>query len=99
MEEKKDKEYFRKLAKQLMFDLTDEEASAIVKEFDTLNKQLALLDAVDTKGVEPMIFPFEVETTFLRDDEETNCITQEDALKNVDQSLEGHFRLPRVVQE
>lgn len=36
MEEKKDATYFKQLAHQLMFDLSDEEAENIVNEFDVL---------------------------------------------------------------
>lgn len=98
MEEKKNAEYFKKLAHQLMFDLSDEEADAIVKEFDTLNSQLHLMEEVDTEGVEPMIYPFEDETSYLREDEVSNVISQEDALANVSKKLEGHFILPKVVK-
>ena len=98
MSEKKDQEYFKKLAHQLMFDLSDEEANDIVKEFETLEKQLHLLDAVDTEGVEPMVYPFEDETSFLRKDEVSNVITQEEALANVKDKIEGHFILPKVVK-
>ena len=98
MEEKKDVAYFKKLAKQLMFELSDEEANDIVNEFEVLNSQMALLDAVDTEGVEPMVYPFEDETSFLREDEVTNMVSQEEALKNVDKKLEGHFILPKVVK-
>ena len=98
MEEKKDRAYFRKLANQLMFDLSDEEADDIIREFETLNSQLALLDAVDTDGVEIMVYPFEDDTDFLRKDEVTNVITQEEALANVMDKIEGHFVLPRVVK-
>ena len=98
MEEKHDAAYFKGLAHQLMFDLSDQEADDIVKEFDTLNRQLELLDAVNTDGVEPMVYPFEEETSFLRDDQVSNVITQEEALSNVDKKLEGPFVLPRVVK-
>lgn len=98
MEEKHDAAYFKGLAHQLMFDLSDQEADDIVKEFDTLNRQLELLDAVNTDGVEPMVYPFEEETSFLRDDQVSNVITQEEALSNVDKKLEGHFVLTRVVK-
>lgn len=98
MEEKRDAAYFKKLAKQLMFTLSDEEADAIVKEFDTLQSQMKLLDAVDTEGVEPMVYPFETPTVFLRADEVTSVLSQADALANVDQKLEGHFVLPKVVK-
>lgn len=98
MNEIKDREYFKKLAHQLMFDLSDEEADSIVKEFGQLEKQMSLLDKVNTDGVEEMIYPFEEPTTFLREDSVTNVISQADAMKNVTKNLEGHFVLPKVVK-
>ncbi len=98
MEEKKDREYFRKLAHQLMFDLSDEEADGIVKEFGELETQMSLLDQVNTDDTEEMIYPFEQATSFLRDDVVTNVISQADAMKNVKKNLEGHFVLPKVVK-
>ena len=98
MNEIKDREYFKKLAHQLMFDLSDEEADSIVKEFGQREKQMSLLDKVNTDGVEEMIYPFEEPTTFLREDSVTNVISQADAMKNVTKNLEGHFVLPKVVK-
>ena len=98
MEEKKDREYFKKLAHQLMFDLSDEEADGIVKEFGELETQMSLLDQVNTDDTEEMIYPFEQAPTFLRDDVVTNVISQADAMKNVKKNLEGHFVLPKVVK-
>lgn len=98
MNEVKDRAYFKKLAHQLMFDLSDEEADSIVEEFSTLEKQMSLLDAIDTDGVEEMIYPFEEETTFLREDVVSNVLSQEDAVKNVTKQIEGHFVLPKVVK-
>ena len=98
MNEIKDREYFKKLAHQLMFDLSDEEADSIVKEFGQLEKQMSLLDKVNTNGVAEMIYPFEEPTTFLREDSVTNVISQADAMKNVTKNLEGHFVLPKVVK-
>lgn len=98
MEEKKDREYFRSLAHNLMFDLSDEEADSIVKEFGTLESQMHLLDAVNTEGVEEMIYPFEEATTFLREDVVSNVISQEEAMSNVTKKIEGHFVLPKVVK-
>ena len=99
MEERKDAAYFKKLAEQLMFRLTDEEAEWIKKELDTLMGQLHLLDAVDTEDTEEMIWPFEDETTFMREDTVTHVISQDDALANVTTKIEGHFALPKVVMK
>ena len=98
MNEIKDRTYFKTLAHQLMFDLSDEEADSIVEEFTSLEKQMGLLEAIDTENVEEMIYPFEEETTFLRDDVVTNVISQDDAVANVTKKIEGHFILPKVVK-
>ena len=98
MSEIKDREYFKKLAEQLMFRLSDEEANSIVREFSTLESQMALLDDVDTEGVEEMIYPFEEDTVFMREDIPNHVISQDEALENVEKKIEGHFVLPKVVK-
>ena len=98
MEEIKDQAYFKALARKLMFELKDEEADDIVQEFKTLCVQLQLLEAIDTTGVEPMVYPFETPTVYLREDEENHTISQEEALSNASKVVQGHFSVPRVVK-
>jgi hypothetical protein len=98
MVENKDREYFRKLANQLMFNISDEEADELVSEFGTLEKQFAIMEEIDTDGVEEMIYPFEEPTTYIRHDEPDHVISQDDAMRNVTKKLEGHFVLPKVVK-
>ena len=94
----KDIAYFKKLAHQLMFDLSDDEAKDIMNEFETLTEQLKLLEKIDTANVEEMVYPFEDETSFLREDVVSNVISQQDSLANVKNSTEGHFVVPKVVK-
>jgi len=94
----KDRAYFRKLAKQLMFDLSDEEADDIIAEFHTLESQLQLLEKIDTNGVEEMIYPFEQPTSFMREDEPKDMLSQEDALANVSRVKQGHVVVCKVVK-
>ena len=98
MVENKDREYFQKLANQLMFNISDEEADELVNEFGTLEKQFAIMEEIDTDGVEEMIYPFEEPTTYIRHDEPVHVISQDDAMRNVTKKLEGHFVLPKVVK-
>ena len=90
MVENKNREYFQKLANQLMFNLSNEEADELVSEFGTLEQQFALM--------EEMIYPFEEPTTYIRHDEPDHVISQDDAMRNVTKKLEGHFVLPKVVK-
>lgn len=94
----KDEVYFKKLAHQLMFELSDEEAGDIKREFETLTKQLELLENVDTQGVEEMVYPFETPTSFLREDTVDNVVSVEDALSNVRKTRARHILVPKVVK-
>ncbi len=96
--EQMDKAYIQKLANQLMFDLNDEEILDLQEEFVTLQKQIALLEQIDTEGVEEMIYPFEAETSFLREDEVSHVISREDALRNAKAVMAGHVHVPKVVK-
>ena len=96
--EQMDKAYIQKLANQLMFDLNDEEILELQEEFVTLQKQIALLEKIDTEGVEEMIYPFEAETSFLREDEVSHVISREDALRNAKAVMAGHVHVPKVVK-
>jgi aspartyl-tRNA(Asn)/glutamyl-tRNA(Gln) amidotransferase subunit C len=87
------------LAKQLMLRLSDEEAENIVAEFDTLLKQMKLLDQIDTDGVSEMIYPFEEPTDFFREDIVDHVLSVEDALYNAPVEEQGYFVIPKVVKD
>lgn len=88
----------RDLAKRLMFELNDSEVEEIKNEFAALEQQIDLLNKVDTNDVEEMIFPYDVETTYLREDEVTHTLDREDALSNTAKVKEGHVVVPKVVK-
>ena len=82
--EKFSTEYFHKLANDLKFDLSDEEIEELKKDFVAVEEQVSLFEKVDTEGVEPMVYPFEAPTTFLRED--------------VVDARMGHVHVPKVVK-
>ena len=92
------KEYINVLAKDLMFELSEDEVNDIIDEFDVLSQQLELLQSIDTTGIEEMIYPFEEETSFLREDEVVKVISQEDAISNAYKVKSGHILVPKVVK-
>ena len=96
--EKFSTEYFHKLANDLKFDLSDEEIEELKKDFVAVEKQVSLFKKVDTQGVEPMVYPFETPTVFLREDVVSDVLTQEEALKNVKDARMGHVHVPMVVK-
>jgi aspartyl-tRNA(Asn)/glutamyl-tRNA(Gln) amidotransferase subunit C len=95
--EKHSKAYFKNLAHQLRFDLTDKEAQDIVEEFSILIDQMNLLNAIDTNGIEPMVYPFEEPSSFMREDVVDHVLSAQEALKNAPSSKNGFFITKKVV--
>ena len=93
-----DKAKVQELANDLMFKVNDDEINDIINEFDSLDKMISFFDSIDTENVEEMIYPIDIETTYLREDEESNTISQEDALANVKKTKQGHILVPKVVK-
>lgn len=96
--EKFSSEYLRKLANDLKFSLSDEEVEDLKKDFVAVEKQMELFETIDTEGVEPMVYPFEAPTTFLREDVEDEVLSQEEALQNAPEVRMGHVHVPKVVK-
>lgn len=91
-------EYFKKLAKECMFAVDDQEIAQLQEEFKALLQQLDRLHAIDTTKVEEMIYPFAQETQFLREDTHVHVLSQEEALSNVSSVKAGHIHVPKVVK-
>lgn len=92
------KDDIRPLAKNLMMNLTDEEVEDIFLEFEKLEKMLSFFDEIDTSNVNEMVYPFEDETTFLREDVPNDVLNQEEVLINAPKQLSGHVVVPKVVK-
>lgn len=93
-----EKEEIKLLANKLMFDVSDNEALDIAEDFKKLEKMLAFFDEIDTSNVEEMIYPFEEETFYFREDKVTNVLSQKDALANAPKQISGHVVIPRVLK-
>lgn len=92
------KEKVQELALDLMFKVNDDEINETIKEFNSLDKMIGFFDSINTNSTEEMIYPIDIETVYLRDDEESNKISQEDALANVKKTKQGHILVPKVVK-
>lgn len=89
---------FQKLANQLMFELSKEELETISKDFELLTKQLDLLNEIDTDGVEEMIYPFENDTSYLREDVVDHIMESEMAVSNAKEVKDNMIVVPKVVR-
>ena len=87
----------KKLGRKTMFDIHDDEMEALVKEYDVFMSHVKALEAIDTEDVEPLAFPYVIETTYLRDDDESHVISREDALKNAKCVQANQVKVPKVV--
>ncbi len=85
------------LGRKTMFNISDEEMDALIEEYNVFMNHVKAIDLIDTQGVEPMAFPYDIETTYLRDDEQTHTISREDALKNAKVVQDNQIKVPKVV--
>ena len=94
---KETEKMLKKLGRKTMFNVSDEEMPALVEEYNVFMSHVKALEAIDTEDVEPLAFPYEIETTFLREDEPVHLISREDALKNAKNIQENQIKVPKVV--
>ena len=90
-------EKLKQLALRTMFRLSDEEMPMMIKEYEVFMHHVKALEAIDTDGVEPLYFPYELETTFLREDEPNDVVDVETILSNGPDVVENQIRVPKVV--
>ena len=90
-------EMLKKLGLKTMFNISNGEMPELVDEYDIFMNHVAVLEEIDTEGIEPLAYPYEIETTFLRDDEPIDIISLEDALSNAKSVQENQITVPKVV--
>lgn len=85
-------------ANRLLFDMSEEEYSTLLEEFNIITKQMSLIgEDKSLDDIEPMTFPFECTTTYLREDVPTTPLDREDAIRNAHNKTGGQIKLPKVV--
>ena len=97
--EKLNKELIEKLASDLMLELQPQEITHIEEISKTFLNQIAVLQNIDTSGVEAMSYPFEIETSWFREDEPTHVISQELAFENAPRIEGDYFEIVKVVNK
>ena len=94
------KEKLKDYAAKLMFDMDDAGYDRTLKEFETIEKHMALIGEIeDIEKVEPMTFPYEIYHASFREDEAKDCLTNEEVLKNSDDTKANQIKVPKVVGE
>ena len=92
------KEKLKDYAARLMFDMEDVGYERTLKEFETIEKHMALINEIkDINSVEPMTFPYVIYHASLRPDEDKKCLTNEEVLSNAQEVKADQIKVPRVV--
>ena len=90
-------EMLKKLGLKTMFNISDEEMPELVEEYDIFMNHVSVLEKIDTTGVESLAYPYEIETSFLREDNPVDVISLEDVLANAKSVQENQIKVPKVV--
>ena len=92
------KEKLKDYAAKLMFDMDDEGYDRTLKEFETIEKHMALIgEFKDIENVEPMTFPYVIYHSSLREDVAKDCLTNDEVLKNSKETKADQVKVPKVV--
>ncbi len=92
-------EVLKEATNKLMFDMSEEQYQNLLNEFDIILSQMELISEIE--GVDdatPMVFPFDVTNSYLREDVAVTPLSKEDVLKNAKDVVDGQIAVPRVVK-
>ena len=93
-------EDLKNYAGRLMFDMDEEGYTRTLKEFEVIEKHMALIGEIDgIENYEPMTFPYVIYHSSLREDIGKNCLTNEEVLKNSKEVKANQIKVPKVVGE
>ena len=85
-------------AHRLLFDMSEEEYATLLQEFGVLTKQMETIGRIEgLDAYEPMTFPFDCTTTYLREDEPSEPLDRDVALSNAGSVQDHQIKLPKVV--
>lgn len=91
-------EELKELAKNLYFDMSEEEYKTLQEEFEVIINQMELIDEIeDIDNLEPMVFPYLVQGHPLREDTPKDVLDSKDVLKNAADTHMGMIKVNKVV--
>ena len=86
-------------AHNLMFDIDDIELEVLTEEYADLLVAIEHMKNIpNIDHVKAMVFPYDLVTDYLREDEVKPCLSQEEALKNASKVEDGQIVIPKVVR-
>ena len=86
------------LAKLARLALTDAELDSYAGQLDAILTYVSQIQAVDVTGVEPTDNPLK-DVNVTRPDQTEPCLTQQEALAEAPEALDGRFAVPQILGE
>ena len=88
----------KELAKNLYFDMSEEEYLTLQDEFEVILDQMDLISEIQNiDNVEPMVFPYLGEGHALREDEVKDVLDPKEVLANASETYMGMVKVKKVV--
>ena len=87
-----------RLAKLARLALTDDELDSFAGQLDAILGHVSQVQAVDVTGVDPTGNPLK-DINVTRPDVIEPCLTQEQALAEAPEAIDGRFAVPRILGE
>lgn len=86
-----------KVAQLARLQLAPGEHEKFSKQFSGLLENFAKLQKLDTSGVEPTVYPFDLRNV-LRHDEPARACEKEELLRNAPARHEDFYKVPKVIE-
>jgi aspartyl-tRNA(Asn)/glutamyl-tRNA(Gln) amidotransferase subunit C len=86
------------LARLARLALTDDELDSYAGQLDAILTHVGQIQAVDVAGVEPTDNPLKA-VNVTRSDQTAPCLTQQEALAEAPEALDGRFVVPQILGE
>ena len=86
-----------KFADKLLIGLTDEEADALLDEFDVINENINQINNLDLSDVTPAFMSYDFYVATLREDEAKEGSTIDELLSNAKDVDGREIKVPKVV--
>ncbi len=91
-----DEQLISKLEHLARLELSAEERTRLLKDLNNILTMVEKMNELDTQQVPPLIYLNE-QANLLREDEITQQVSREDALRNAPKQDSVYFRVPKVI--
>ena len=93
------KETLKIAADKMLFEMEEKQYDTLLSDFALILKQMEVYN--DIPGLDdatPMVFPYEIISSYLREDVATEPLSRDDVLKNAGDIENNQIKLPKVIK-